>query len=106
MMPKKQLTACKRRCNRLWERPGDAGVDASRHGRAGERVEQVVRTGDDRRSPSGARTVPLGEPRPRRRNGDAVDRLLGSTSLAHLTGAMPAKTAPAMPPRVPLAGAA
>jgi Family of unknown function (DUF5681) len=58
-------------------------------------------------APGEALRAPPGEARPRRRNGGAVDRLLGSTSpLAHLTGAMPAKIAPAMPPRVPLAGAA
>ena len=55
-------------------------------------------------SPGEALRAPPVEPRPRRRNGGAVDRLLGSTSpLAHLSGAMPAQTMPAMPP---LAGAA
>jgi hypothetical protein len=45
--------------------------------------------------------------RPRRRNGGAVDRLLGSTSpLAHLSGAMQPNTMPTTPPRMPLAGAA
>jgi hypothetical protein len=57
--------------------------------------------------PDEALRAPPAEAGPRRRNGGAVDRLLGSTSpLAHLSGAMPAKTMPATPPRVPLAGAA
>jgi hypothetical protein len=53
-------------------------------------------------SPGAAVRAPA-EARPRRRNGGAVDRLLESTSLAHLTGATSTTT---MPPRMPLAGAA
>jgi hypothetical protein len=50
---------------------------------------------------TGEAVRPPAEARPR--NGGAVDRLLESTSLAHLTGAASTKT---MPPRMPLAGAA
>jgi hypothetical protein len=67
-------------------------------------TEAAPMVGNNEKTTTGA--LASADARPRRQR-SAVDRLMESTSpLAHVAGAMPTRTMPAMPPRVPLAGAA